>query len=93
LEQLCPAVAQAAHQAREFARLLRQRQPDRFADWLQQSKATELRPFAMSLQRDESAVRAALERPWSNGQVEGHVHRLKLLKRQMYGRAKFALSS
>jgi transposase len=91
LEQLCPAVAPAAHQACEFARLLRQRQPDRLTDWLEQSKTTELRPFVMSLQRDESAVRAALELPWSNGPVEGHVHRLKLLKRQMYGRAKFDL--
>jgi transposase len=36
-------------------------------------------------------VRAALDLPWSNGQVEGHVHRLKLIKRQMFGRAKFDL--
>jgi transposase len=91
LEQLCPAVAQAAKQAREFVHLLRQRQPDRFSDWLERTKATELRRFATSLQRDESAVRAALALPWSNGQVEGHVHRLKLIKRQMFGRAKFDL--
>jgi hypothetical protein len=66
-------------------------QPDRFSDWLEQSKTTELRPFATSLQRDESAGRAALELPWSNRPVEGHVHRLKLIKRQMFGRAKFEL--
>jgi transposase len=53
LEQLCPAIAQAASQARAFLQLLRQRQPERFSDWLEQSKATELRPFATSLQRDE----------------------------------------
>ena len=39
----------------------------------------------------EAAVRAALSEPWSNGQTEGQVHRLKLIKRQMYGRANFDL--
>jgi len=41
--------------------------------------------------RSFAAVRAALDSPWSNGQVEGQVNRLKTLKRQMYGRAKFDL--
>ena len=41
--------------------------------------------------RDEKAVNAAVVLPWSNGQVEGQIHRLKLVKRQMYGRAKFNL--
>ncbi len=41
--------------------------------------------------RDKDAVLAALQLPWSNGMVEGQVHRLKLLKRQMYGRAGFDL--
>jgi len=47
--------------------------------------------FAESLRKDLPAVRAALMLPWSNGQTEGQVHRLKLIKRQMYGRAKFDL--
>jgi transposase len=57
------------------------------------STLTELdhRPFASRLLRDRHAVMAALEMPWSNGQVEGQVHRLKLIKRQMYGRASFDL--
>ncbi|MBE2267700.1 MAG: transposase [Anaerolinea sp.] len=45
----------------------------------------------MTLRQDVAAVRAALETPWSNGQTEGQVTRLKLIKRQMYGRAKFDL--
>jgi transposase len=51
----------------------------------------DLQTFAAGLQRDYAAVRAALSEPWSNGQTEGQVTRLKLLKRQMYGRAKFDL--
>jgi transposase len=43
--------------------------------------------FAAGLAQDGAAVRAALTRPWSSGQAEGQITRLKLLKRQMYGRA------
>jgi transposase len=50
-----------------------------------------VRNFAEALRRDYKAVRAALEYNWSNGQAEGQVNRLKLLKRAMYGRAKFDL--
>lgn len=46
---------------------------------------------ASPLTRDRDAVEAALHLPWSNGPVEGQVHRLKLIKRQMYGRASFDL--
>ena len=47
--------------------------------------------FAKGLTADLGAVRAALDYEWSNGQVEGQVHRLKLIKRQMYGRGKLDL--
>ena len=53
--------------------------------------ARELCGFAVGLRQDEAAVRAALSPEWSNGPVEGHVNRLKLLKRRMYGRAGFEL--
>jgi transposase len=43
--------------------------------------------FAAGLEQDGTAVRAALTTPWSSGQAEGQINRLKLLKRQMYGRA------
>lgn len=46
--------------------------------------------FAPSLRKDQTAVSAALTEPWSNGQTEGQINRLKLLKRQMYGRAGIA---
>ena len=51
----------------------------------------ELNGFATGIRRDHAAVAAGIEKPWSNGQVEGQVHRLKLLKRQMYGRSGFLL--
>lgn len=51
----------------------------------------ELAAFANGLTSDLQAVRAALEQEWSNGQVEGQVHRLKLVKRRMYGRGKLDL--
>ena len=52
---------------------------------------TELRRFAAGIHRDEAAVSAAVRGPWSNGPVEGHVNRLKTIKRRMYGRAGFVL--
>lgn len=50
-----------------------------------------LHAFADGLRRDYQAVTAGLTLPWSSGPVEGHVNRIKMLKRQMYGRAGFAL--
>jgi transposase len=47
--------------------------------------------FVGGIRQDWAAVRAALTSPWSNGQTEGQVNKLKLLKRQMYGRAKLDL--
>lgn len=47
--------------------------------------------FGEGLRKDYEAVRAALELPWSSAQAEGQINRLKLLKRQMYGRASFPL--
>jgi transposase len=51
----------------------------------------ELKRFCNGLERDRAAVVAAVELPWSNRQVEGHGHRLELIKDQMYGRAGFPL--
>jgi transposase len=96
-ENLCRQdneIAAAVKQAREFYTLVRQRRPEGLADWLtrsEQSAIPEIRSLARSLRQDEAAVLAALELPWSNGPVEGHVNRLKVVKRQMYGRANFDL--
>jgi transposase len=58
--------------------------------WIEDAMDSGLRPivrFARVLGRDIDAVRNAIEQPWSNGQVEGQINRLKTLKRAMYGRA------
>jgi len=94
MQSLCPPAKLAHELVQDFRTLLRERQAERLAAWLERAVAsglTELRNFATGLKRDLDAVRAALCLPWSNGRTEGHVHRLKLLKRQMYGRASFGL--
>lgn len=86
-----PEIVASAAVAREFFRMVRERDAQALPVWLESTRATPLDRFAVHLCRDEAAVRNALRLPWSNGQVEGQVHRLKLIKRQMYGRAKFDL--
>lgn len=78
----------------EFGHMVRTRAAQSFESWLQpvrDSKVRELLSFAKSLERDKSAVMAGLSLPYSNGQVEGQITRLKLIKRSMYGRANFDL--
>jgi len=87
-------MALAAELVQSFGSLLRERRADPLDPWLEHAQSSglrELRRFALSLRQDYAAVRAALEEPWSQGPTEGHIQRLKVLKRQMYGRASFAL--
>ncbi len=97
LEQLrerCPELAAAQELAGRFARIMREGEEERLAGWfraVEMSSLSEIRTFAKGVRQDEAAVRAAISLPWSSGQVEGQVNRLKLVKRQMYGRANFDL--
>ena len=78
----------------EFQRMIHKRDTNKFADWLQaceKSKIPEFVNLAAGMKKDHDAIKAALSSHWSNGQTEGQVNRLKLLKRQMYGRANFDL--
>ena len=82
--------------ARDFADLVRTRQPERLEGWLARATTSEvsaLRRFAQGLRDDAAAVKAGVTVPWSNGPVEGHINRLKMLKRQMFGRAHLDLLS
>jgi transposase len=80
--------------AQSFRELIHQRAAEKLDDWLVKAKESEIpafKNFAIGLGRDYDAVKASLTHLWSNGQVEGQVNRLKFIKRQGYGRAKFDL--
>jgi transposase len=77
-----------------FLHMVRERKSEQLSSWLsqaEQSAIPELKSFVVGIERDRTAVEAALRLTWNQGPVEGHVNRLKTLKRQMYGKAGFAL--
>jgi transposase len=74
--------------------MLRERRGEELDDWFHaafHSGIPEIRSFVNKLRQDQIAVQTGLVLKWNNGMVEGHVNRLKLLKRSMYGRANFDL--
>jgi transposase len=94
LFDLSPCLSSLSALGQDFVRLIRERQSKALLPWLERAKRCpyeELRRFAQGLEREFPAVQAALTEPWSTGQVEGQITRLKLLKRQMYGRANIDL--
>lgn len=89
-----PALDDALALCQRFLTIVRTRTGHELATWIadaQRNPHASLKGFAGGLQKDSAAVTAGLTLPWSNGQTEAHVQRLKLLKRQMYGQASFAL--
>jgi transposase len=87
-------VTEAIALAQAFTQLVRQRQPESLDPWLQRASTSTveaLRRFAAGLYEDYAAVKAGVTLPWSTGPVEGHINRLKMLKRQMFGRARLDL--
>jgi transposase len=94
LRRLDPELDHLARLADTFRCMLHDRDAEALDGWLEQARGSgidDLARFADHLQRDHAAVHAALSLPWSNGQTEGQVNRLKTLKRHMYGRANFDL--
>lgn len=84
-----PSLATAQQLAQRFGRLVRERDQAALDPWLQDAATSgiaEFRALAVGMRRDRAAITAALESPWSQGQTEGQVTRLKLVKRAMYGR-------
>jgi len=87
-------LVQTYESVQTFGQIVRERRGDDLDAWIhgvQASGPQELHAFVQSLMKDEAAVRAGLTLSWSQGQTEGQVNRLKLLKRSSYGRASFAL--
>ena len=94
LSTLDKASADAYRLTQGFARMVRELEGEKLDEWLKQADASEaavMGRFAKGLRKDLSAVRAGLTERWSSGPVEGFIHKLKLIKRSMYGRAGFAL--
>jgi len=90
LTQQAPELTEAVALAQDFAGLVRQRQPAQLEPWLAratQSPLPSFRRVAQGLRADLAAVQAAVTLPWSQGPIEGQINRLKLLNRQMFGRA------
>jgi transposase len=74
--------------------MVREKKAEQLENWLrdaEESGFNQLSNFTFGLREDQDAVQNALLYPWSNGQTEGQVTRLKMIKRQMYGRANFDL--
>ncbi len=94
IRRQCPDAQQAYDLAQAFVGLVHRHQPDALESWLTTVDHTalpDLQAFAAGIRRDKAAVLNGLALPWSTAQVEGQINRLKLLKRQMYGRAHFDL--
>ena len=91
IESGVPALVQAREIIDAFHRMLRQKATEVLTPWIQRARDSLVASFANGIARDEPAVRAAISSIWSNGQTEGQVTKLKLVKRQMYGRAKIDL--
>ncbi len=91
----CPELETLARLVRAFAHMLTRLQGDQLPAWIESATAAtdlpSLSRFAQHLERDLDAVIAGLSTPWNSGVVEGHVNRIKMLKRQILGRAGFAL--
>ncbi|UUU28551.1 transposase [Streptomyces sp. CA-210063] len=90
----CPEIAAACDLAREFTDMVRHRQGHLLRDWIQKAELSgpeAIGIFAGSVRQDLPAVTAGLTLSYSSGAVEGHVNRIKTIKRQMYGRASFTL--
>ena len=94
LRQASSHLETAYHLVKAFLSMVRERTGEQLDAWLEAVQASHLeafQPFVTGVQRDKDAVLAGLTLPWSNGPLEGHVNRLKLIKRSMYGHAEFDL--
>jgi len=91
----CDEIQSTWKLVRRFIAMLRKRKGKRLDGWLERATKNDMpasiRQFAEGLKNDLAAVRAALTVSWNNGAAEGHIGRLKMMKRQMYGRANFDL--
>ena len=86
-----PSVVEAREIIADFHAMVRKKAIMDLPSWLDRACQSLVASFGNGVRKDEAAVRAAIVSPWSNGQTEGQITKLKLVKRQMYGRAKLDL--
>jgi len=86
-----PLLVEAREIVATFQAMVRKRLVDTLDPWLARAKSSLVASFANGVLKDRAAVAAAITSPWSNGQTEGQITKLKLVKRQMYGRGKLDL--
>ncbi len=86
-----PTLAAARDLMEQFHRIFRTRNTDALPSWVTNASTSLLTSFGKGIVADLAAVRAALTEPRSNAQMEGQITKLKLVKRQMYGRARLDL--
>lgn len=95
LIEKCDGIKSTLAIASEFLSMVRNLSGHKFSNWLERATAStvpiEFRRFSEGLKKELAAVSAALTLRWNNGSSEGHINRLKMVKRQMYGRAEFDL--
>lgn len=91
LESNIPDLVTARTLIDDFQQMIRSKAVARLDAWLEGAKASLVSSFANGVEKDIAAVRYAIVSPSSNGQTEGQITKLKLIKRQMYGRAKIYL--
>jgi transposase len=86
-----PTLVEAREIIAQFHGMIRRKAAAELSSWIERARASLVASFARGVANDEAAVRAAITSPWSNGQTEGQITRLKLVRRQMYGRGKIDL--
>lgn len=91
IEAGVPTLIEAREIIAEFHLMIRCKTETGLIPWIERARASLVASFASGVAKDEAAVRAAITSPWSNGQTEGQITRLKLVRRQMYGRGKIDL--
>jgi transposase len=91
IERGVPALVTARDLVERFHGMVRERDPADLPTWVTDTANSVLASFGKSIVADRGAITAAMTQPWSNGQTEGQITKLKLVKRQMYGRAKLDL--
>ena len=91
IEKAVPALVTGRDLLDRFQLMIRSKAANSMEEWIRDAAASLLASFARGIIADKQAVTAGIVEPWSNGQTEGQITKLKMIKRQMYGRANLDL--